>query len=102
VTNILSLKVIATYLLTILSNILLIMYCYIYSTCYDWHVITTKEKQMTYLEVKEYYKTDERIAVELGISHASVRKWKANGIGHVYQLAIQTLTKGKLKAENNV
>jgi len=53
---------------------------------------------MTYTELKTYYGTDERAAAEVGVSHATVRKWKANGIPRLTQLAIQTLTKGKLKA----
>ncbi len=53
---------------------------------------------MTYQEVKEFYKSDEKAAVEIGVSHATVRKWKANGIPRLTQLAIQVLTKNKLKA----
>jgi hypothetical protein len=53
---------------------------------------------MTYQELKEYYKTDEKAAAEIGVSHATVRKWKANGIPRLTQLAIQLLTKNKLKA----
>jgi len=54
---------------------------------------------MTYQELKAHYGSDEKAAAEIGVSHATVRKWKANGIPRLTQLAIQTLTKSKLKAD---
>lgn len=53
---------------------------------------------MTYNEVLDYYKTKEAVAAQLGISVATVFRWKKTIPKH-YQLAIQTLTNNKLKAE---
>lgn len=55
---------------------------------------------MKYQEVKDEFKKNEHIASALDISISTVLRWeKKNDIPKLYQLAIQTLTKNKLKAE---
>lgn len=50
-------------------------------------------------EALDFYKTKEKIAAELSISVQTFINWeKANKIPKLAQLAIQTLSKGKLKA----
>lgn len=53
-------------------------------------------------EVIEHYKTDVRAAAEIGVSYQSIKNWLKNGkVPRISQLAIQTLTKGKLKADDD-
>lgn len=54
---------------------------------------------MTYQEVKEYYGSEIKAAVEIGVSQMTVNTWKRAPIPRLTQLAIQTLTKNKLKAD---
>jgi len=54
---------------------------------------------MNYKDLKEYFGTDEKIAVAIGVSHATVRKWKLGKIPPITQLAFQLITKNKLKAD---
>lgn len=54
---------------------------------------------MNYAELKKHYVTDERAAVDLGLACITVKKWKQAGIPRITQLAVQTLTNGKLKAD---
>ena len=53
---------------------------------------------MTYAEVIKYYDSEIKAAVAIGVSQATVNTWKRAPIPRLTQLAIQTLTKGKLKA----
>jgi DNA-binding XRE family transcriptional regulator len=55
---------------------------------------------MTYKQVLDYYGTKEKAAAEIGVSVQTVINWEKSGnIPRITKLAIQTLTKGKLKAE---
>ena len=49
----------------------------------------------------EHYKGRTKLAAELGVTENTVRNWeKADLIPTMAQLAIQTLTKNKLKADD--
>lgn len=53
-------------------------------------------------EVIEYYGSEVKAAASIGVSYQSVRNWRVNGkVPRISQLAIQTLTKGKLKADDD-
>ena len=50
-------------------------------------------------EIIEYYKTKVKAAAELGVTEQTIKNWEANGeVPRLVQLAVQTLTKNKLKA----
>ena len=49
----------------------------------------------------EYYGSKIKAAAQIGVSETTIRNWIASErVPKLIQLAIQTLTKGKLKAEN--
>lgn len=53
-------------------------------------------------EVVEHYGNPTRAAAAIGVTEQSIRNWVKSGeIPNLVQLALQTLTKGKLKADNN-
>lgn len=56
---------------------------------------------MTYTEVEAHYGTKEKAAAEIGVSVQTVINWSKPEakIPRLTQLAIQALTKNKLKAE---
>lgn len=54
---------------------------------------------MKYQDVIEHFGSKEAVAAQLKISIATVFRWSKRGIDRHYQLAIQTLTKNKLKAD---
>lgn len=54
---------------------------------------------MTYSEIISHFKTKEAVAAALGISTATVTRMADKKVAKHYQLAIQTLTKNKLKAD---
>ena len=57
---------------------------------------------MTPNEVIEYYGSKIKAAAEIGVSEQAVKNWvAADSIPRLTQLAIQTLTKNKLKAGNS-
>jgi len=77
----------------IISIVFLIWFIYNESTL-------TSEVNMTYQDVLKHYATPERIAADVEVSVQTVAKWKKSGkVPKLYQLAIQTLTKNKLKAD---
>lgn len=55
---------------------------------------------MTYDQIRDYYGSEIKAAVCIGVSQATVNKWKREPIPRLTQLAIETLTKGKLKADS--
>lgn len=56
---------------------------------------------MTAQQLVDYYKSKVKAAAAIGCSEQTIKNWLASekGIPHIKQLAIQTLTKGKLKAD---
>jgi uncharacterized protein YjcR len=56
---------------------------------------------MTFNEAYEHYgKSYTKLAASLGVTENTIRNWKRDDkIPHMAQLAIQTLTDGKLKAD---
>ena len=57
---------------------------------------------MTPAELIGYYKTRVQAAAALEVTEQTIRNWeKNNKVPRIAQLAAQTLTKGKLKAEQN-
>lgn len=56
---------------------------------------------MTPQEVVQHYGTQIKAAAEIGVTEQSIKNWvKAEKMPRIYQLAVQTLTKGKLKADD--
>jgi hypothetical protein len=53
---------------------------------------------MTIDEVVDHYGTMAKAAVALDKSTRTLEAWKQNGIPRMVQLALETMTKGKLKA----
>jgi len=54
---------------------------------------------MTTHELLKYYGSELKAAAEIGVSITSIRLWvKKDDIPYLKQLAIQTLTKNKLRA----
>ena len=50
-----------------------------------------------------YWGNQTKVAAAIGVSEQSVRNWiKADRLPKIVQLAIETLTKGKLKANQDV
>jgi DNA-binding transcriptional regulator YdaS (Cro superfamily) len=56
---------------------------------------------MTTQDLIEYYGSKIKAAAALGVSLTTINNWEKKGIPHIKQLAIQTITKGKLKAETS-
>jgi DNA-binding transcriptional regulator YdaS (Cro superfamily) len=55
---------------------------------------------MKYQDLINYYGSEMKAAVGIGVSQATVNNWKRKeAIPQLKQLAIQTLTKNKLKAD---
>ena len=55
---------------------------------------------MTPYELVYYYGNQTKAAAEIGVSEQSVRNWIIKKkVPNMVQLAVQTLTKGKLKAD---
>lgn len=55
---------------------------------------------MTPQEVRKHYGSEIKAASEIGVSVTTIRNWLAAGkVPRLKQLAIQTLTKNKLKAD---
>jgi hypothetical protein len=54
---------------------------------------------MTVDEVIKFYGNEVKSAANVGVSVQTVYNWKTSGIPRLTQLAIQTLTKNKLKAD---
>lgn len=55
---------------------------------------------MTPQEVLDHYKTRIKAASDIGVTEQTIKNWIANNkVPQIAQLAIQTLTKGKLKAD---
>lgn len=51
-------------------------------------------------ELLEHYKTKVKAAADIGVTEQTIKNWEAaNEIPRLMQLAIQTLTKNKLKAD---
>lgn len=51
-------------------------------------------------EIIDYYKTKVKAAAEIGVTEQTIKNWeKNNEVPMIVQLAVQTLTKGKLKAD---
>lgn len=56
---------------------------------------------MTPQEVKDFYGNKIKAAAEIGVSLQTINNWfKENNIPRLSQLAIQTLSKNKLKADS--
>lgn len=52
-------------------------------------------------DVIEYYKSRIKAAAEIGVTEQTIKNWiELDEIPRLPQLAIQTLTKGKLKADS--
>jgi len=57
---------------------------------------------MTPKDLTDFFGSEIKVAAAIGVSHQAVRKWIANNsIPRMTQLAIQTITKNKLKADND-
>ena len=55
---------------------------------------------MTPHDLVTYYKTRVKAAAEIGVTEQTIKNWVvSNNIPRLAQLAIQTLTKNKLKAD---
>lgn len=51
-------------------------------------------------DIVDHYKNQTKAAAEIGVSEQCVRNWlKLDKVPRLAQLAIQVLTKGKLKAD---
>ena len=56
---------------------------------------------MTPSELIDYYKTKVKAAAEIGVTEQTIKNWEsANNIPRLMQLAIQAITKNKLKADS--
>lgn len=56
---------------------------------------------MTPQDLVTYYKTRVKAAAEIGVTEQTIKNWVvSNNIPRLAQLAIQTLTKNKLKADS--
>lgn len=54
---------------------------------------------MTYKDLLKLYGSDIKIAANIGFSITAVKSWTGKSIPRISQLAIQTITKNKLKAD---
>jgi hypothetical protein len=59
---------------------------------------------MNFDQLIKYYGGEMKAAAEIGVSHQTIKNWKnsKDGIPRTQQLAIQTLTHNKLKADRVV
>lgn len=55
---------------------------------------------MTHEELINHFGSEIKAAVEIGVSQMTINNWKRNGVPRLMQLAIQALTKNKLKADS--
>lgn len=55
---------------------------------------------MTHKDLIDFFDSEIKAAVAIGVTQMTVNNWKRNGIPRLVQLAIQALTKGKLKADS--
>lgn len=53
---------------------------------------------MTYQDIIQFYETEIKAAVAIGVSQATINNWKRKGVPRLKQVAIQAITKNKLKA----
>jgi hypothetical protein len=57
---------------------------------------------MTVTELIDFYGSEVKVAAALNLNQATVRRWRINNnIPWLTQLAVEHLTKGKLKADEN-
>lgn len=54
---------------------------------------------MTYDDLVKHFGRPSRIAEALGVAPATVTGWRKDGIPSARQFVIQTMTRGRLKAE---
>lgn len=54
---------------------------------------------MKYQDLIDYYGSEIKAAVGIGVSQATINNWKRKDIPQFKQIAIQAITKNKLKAE---
>jgi hypothetical protein len=61
-----------------------------------------KDIKMTYNDLIEHFGNEAKASAELGFSITTIKRYKDNEIARTSQYAIQALTKGKLKAYENL
>lgn len=54
---------------------------------------------MTYDDLIQHFKTQRAVAETLGLTQPSISDWKERGVPHLRQIQIETITRGKLRAD---
>jgi hypothetical protein len=67
-----------------------------------FNIIKNGGLKMNAHQLVKFYGNEVKAAAGVGVSQQSIRNWlKINAVPEVYQLAIQSLTDGKLKADKS-